>query len=111
MGDERELFRPWGAEFWANARQLDQPVLAVAWFRAGVSAADAAAWANLGYMPGEAAPLIADGITPEMAAATSEATTAVDGPDARAAVLRLAEDHPGLLVDPELADRLGLDET
>lgn len=38
------------------------------WCKAGVSVEDAIAWDGLGYMPGEAAPLIEAGMTPELAA-------------------------------------------
>ncbi|TDC00779.1 hypothetical protein E1091_04200 [Micromonospora fluostatini] len=33
------------------------------WMEAGVAPEDATAWADLGYLPQEAAPLIADGVT------------------------------------------------
>ncbi len=59
-------FRIWSTAFLANARQLDQPAIGVEWYQMGVTALDAAAWANLGFLPGEAQPLIADGITPAL---------------------------------------------
>lgn len=57
------------------ATQLNTFALAGEWYRidvghaAGVTAEDAAAWANAGYTPEEAAPLIISGMTPEMASA------------------------------------------
>lgn len=40
---------------------------AIGWYRAGVSLEDAVAWADRGFLPGEAASLIAQGVGPEMA--------------------------------------------
>ncbi len=47
--------------------------LAREWMEAGVPADEAAAWTSLGYLPGEAAPLIAQGITSQMAGAVESA--------------------------------------
>lgn len=94
-----------------NAGQFSTYRDAREWMEAGVPAGDAAAWASLGYLPGEAAPLIAQDVTPQMVRAMDEAAVAVDGgreAHLRAEVMRLAEQ--GLIIDPELADRLGLDE-
>jgi hypothetical protein len=63
----------------ALATQLGDLPTALAWYRIdvghadGVSAEDAAAWANAGYLPGDAAPYIIAGITPQMAAEADEA--------------------------------------
>jgi hypothetical protein len=99
--------------YMAAATQLATYRIARQWMEAGIPAQDAAAWANLGYLPAEAAKLIAQGIGPQMADAVDEAAEAADGgPDGhlRAGVLRLAEQMPGLIIDPDLADRLGLDQ-
>ncbi|GAA0719616.1 hypothetical protein Drose_05920 [Dactylosporangium roseum] len=96
-----------------TSSRLDDLGLIVEWMAASRPVEDAVAWANLGYLPSEAAPLIAQDVTPEMAGVISDAAVAVDGgPEGhlRAQVLRLAEDIPGLLIDPDFADRLGLDE-
>jgi hypothetical protein len=63
MGTLRE-FGIYADEYMALAEQLATYRLAREWMTAGVSARDAAAWASLGYLPSEAAPLIAQGITP-----------------------------------------------
>lgn len=72
------------------------------WHKAGVPAEDAAAWANMGYLPDEARPCIEAGITPEMAAAGDDALVAEHG-GAGAAVARLQLEDPGatVLVDPD----------
>lgn len=58
-------------EYRQHAKQLNSFKTGGQWWKlrpAGnpVPAVDAAEWANLGYLPEEAAPLIADGITPAM---------------------------------------------
>lgn len=53
-------------EFAAQARQLNSYRIGGQWWKLRVPAEVAAEWANLGYLPEEAAPLIADGITPAM---------------------------------------------
>lgn len=108
-------------EFRDTAHQLRDYTTAGNWMRlaealetAGVTltAADAAAWADRGYLPEEAGQYILDGANPDMAGAASDAAVAADGgPEAhlRAQLLRLAGDNPGLVIDPDVADRLGLD--
>ncbi|MEU7591183.1 hypothetical protein AB0A95_33425 [Micromonospora sp. NPDC049230] len=71
-------------EFRALSRQLNTSVIGGRWWKLRVDAAAAAAWANLGYLPEEAAPLIADGITPET---VLDAETSAGRPTA-AAVIR-----------------------
>lgn len=51
-------------EFAEQARQLNSYKIGGGWWKLRIPAATAAEWANLGYLPEEAAPLIADGITP-----------------------------------------------
>jgi len=71
------------------------------WMEAGVPAEDAAAWASLGYLPTEAAPLITAGVTPQMAADLGEIDDTVAGSrEERAAQVidRLVAD--GILIDP-----------
>ncbi|WP_229398096.1 hypothetical protein [Micromonospora okii] len=72
------------------------------WMESGVPAPEAAAWANLGFLPEEAAPLIADGITADTVEETERhAAQAVGGPEALAA-LRVAElTGTGALVGPD----------
>lgn len=53
-------------EFRAASRQLNTSVIGGRWWKLRVDAQTAGDWANLGYLPEEAAPLIADGITPAM---------------------------------------------
>ncbi len=65
----------------ANATQLNGYRIVGDWYRAGVPAADAVAWANQGFMPAEARPLIAVGITPQAYASRSQlADLAAGGP-------------------------------
>jgi hypothetical protein len=54
----------WGKEFKRDATQLAGEEFARQWRERGVSARDAARWANLGYTPGEAR---ASGLTIEQA--------------------------------------------
>jgi len=74
--DKLTEVRAYAETFRSKAAQLNSDALAVQWYRMGVSAEDAAAWANSGHMPGEAAQFIADGITPQTAA---EADAALGG--------------------------------
>jgi hypothetical protein len=96
--------------FRASASQLNSYSIAGDWMRLAVqldaagstlTAADAALWADAGYLPGEAAPLIADGVTPQQAAELDElATNIAGGPEAQA-MQRIDElVRDGVLVDP-----------
>jgi len=78
---ERNLVAEFVTAYRAAARQLYGPEHILGWLTLDldVPAQDAAAWANLGYMPAEAAPLIAQGITPAMALAAQEAAAAGAG--------------------------------
>lgn len=94
-------FSEYAAEYMRTATQLATYRIARQWWEASVPVADAAAWASLGYQPAEAAPLIADGITPEMAAATDDISATVAGSREEAAMQvidRLVAD--GTLIDP-----------
>lgn len=53
-------------EFRSAATQLNTSRIGGQWWKLRVAASDAAEWANLGYLPEDAAPLIRDGITAEM---------------------------------------------
>jgi len=55
--------REWSRPFAASAHYLYQAPLGVFWFLMGVDPWEAAKWANQGYVPGEAAPLLAAGYT------------------------------------------------
>lgn len=57
----------------ANARQLAALPIAGQWRRLGVDPHTAADWANAGFLPCEAAPLIADGITAPLVRAVEDA--------------------------------------
>lgn len=62
------------AEFRAIATQLSDYKIARHYMEAGIPAAEAAKWANLGFTPEEALPLIDSGLTPELAAAADPKT-------------------------------------
>lgn len=84
--EQRAEFYAWAEVFLAEAHQLDQPALGAQWYQMGVAAADAAAWANLGFYPDEAQPHIAAGITPAMYRETEDhAEEQAGGEDALAA--------------------------
>jgi hypothetical protein len=63
--------------FWraykTEARQLAFVAIAREWHAAGITPHAAADWANRGFLPHEALPLIADGITPELVGAVEVA--------------------------------------
>jgi hypothetical protein len=63
----------YGIAFEAGATQLRGFRNRIAWYRAGVPVETAIEWTNAGYLYEEAAPLIADGITPQMATEASAA--------------------------------------
>ncbi len=56
-----------------------------------LTAATAAAWANLGYMPREALPLIADGVSPETAGEMEDLATQIAGGVEQRRTDRIAE--------------------
>jgi len=60
-------FSTYLGEFQQLATQLNGDALAVEWYLTETPAGEAAAWANLGYTPQGAKPLIDSGITPAMA--------------------------------------------
>lgn len=68
----------------ATARQLAALPIIGRWRAAGVDPQTAAGWANKGYLPDEAAPLIADGVTPDLVEAVEDAIC--DTPDELAAL-------------------------
>lgn len=83
-------------EFRVAARQLNSYVIAGQWVRLrdempGLTAQEAAAWANLGYLPEEAAGQIRSGIPAAMARELEDhAERQAGGPEALAA-MRIAE--------------------
>jgi hypothetical protein len=108
MGGLRE-FGAYAEEYMAAATHLATYRRAREWMEAGVSAETAAAWANLGYLPAEAAPLIAAGVTPQMAGEMDRLADDIAGsPEERAAQLidRLVAE--GVLVDPKRVRRAQL---
>lgn len=82
--------------FRATARQLNTHPIAGRWMRLReeiptLTADEAAAWANLGYLPEEAEPQIRDGITAAAAREMEDhAAEQAGGPEALAA-MRIAE--------------------
>lgn len=94
-------FGAYSSEYVTTATQHATYRAAREWMSTGVDAATAAAWASLGYLPGEAAPLIAAGVTPEMAAEMEQLDIDIAGsPEERAAQMidRLVAE--GVLIDP-----------
>lgn len=100
-------------DFWGRARQLRTPDIALRWFLLNahlptpITAATAAMWANLGYLPEEARPLIEAGDKPWRAARRDGADL---GPADAALTLveRTVAAGGEMVIDPDLADRLGL---
>ena len=64
------------AAFRAKATKLNGTQFAYQWWKSGINPEKAAEWANAGYQPDKALPLIAYGMTPELA---GEASAAVLG--------------------------------
>ncbi|MBF9135246.1 hypothetical protein I0C86_41080 [Plantactinospora sp. S1510] len=98
------------AEFGAYAermfgadRALEETAVALGWFGSGQPVEVAAAWHRRGYTPERAAALIVEGVDLELIAV-------VDDAGRRAAVRELTERWTGLIVDPDLADQIGLDD-
>jgi hypothetical protein len=93
-----------------TARQLTDFSIALDWYKTGVPVDDAIAWADLGYMPGEAAAHIAAGRTPtEVAVAEAAEVAAAGGPEAHLRdTLRALGDV--MLIDPDVAEQFGLDQ-
>lgn len=96
--------------FRAAATQLNGYRIAGDWARLAealqadnitLTAADAAHWASLGYLPGDAAPLILDGVTPDTAGEMDELATDLAGGSEQRAMQRVDElVADGVLVDP-----------
>ncbi|SNT66284.1 hypothetical protein SAMN05421812_13631 [Asanoa hainanensis] len=87
----------------ASARQLAAIGTGAEWWRIGTPLANAIAWADLGYLPDGAAPLIAAGIAPDLAREMDAlANQLAGGSTGHAAhvIDRLVTD--GVLVDPRL---------
>ena len=61
------------ATYRATARQLATLPIIGQWRQAGVPADEAAQWANRGYLPAEAEPMIADGVSPDLVQAVETA--------------------------------------
>lgn len=97
-----EALAAYHAEYVAAGVSKGMEGWAATWFKMGVPAAAAAEWARSGYLPAEAQPLIAQGITPELAAVGDEALVDEHGVIG-AGVLKLQLEHPGatVLVDPD----------
>lgn len=71
------------------------------WYDSGVPADEAARWLALGYLPHEAAPLIADGVTPDTAAELEQLADDIAGSPEQRAMQRIDElVRGGVLVDP-----------
>lgn len=63
--DKLTELRHYTAGYYRLATQHCTSRIAREWMEAGVPVEQAAAWANLGYLPAEATPLMASGMTPE----------------------------------------------
>lgn len=97
-------------EFRASAARLNGFAEAGAWMRLAegleadgviLTATQAARWADAGFLAGEAASLILDGVTPETAAELDQvATEAAGGPERRAMDRIDSLVRNGVLVDP-----------
>lgn len=104
MSDKLRRLREYTTVYMDNARQLATHPLAREWMEAGVPAEEAAQWANLGYLPGEAAGHIAAGRTPAEVPVTEAAEDAADGGETRQAL-----DEYALTEAAEIAAAGGLD--
>ncbi|MFG1872098.1 hypothetical protein [Micromonospora arborensis] len=88
-------------EFASKATQLNDYRTGGRWWKLRVSADVAAAWANLGYLPERAAPLIAKGVTPETAGELNQvAQDIAGGPEQRAMQVVDGLVADGVVVDP-----------
>lgn len=106
--DKLRQLSAYAAEYMANARQMATYRLAREWMAAGVDAEAAAVWASAGYLPAEAAPLIAAGVTAQMAAEMDALADDVAGsPEERAAQVIDRLVAAGILVDPRKVRRIG----
>ncbi|WP_431728553.1 hypothetical protein [Verrucosispora sp. TAA-831] len=95
-----ELRRYWTV-YSATATQHCTSRTAREWMEQDVPAEQAAAWANLGYLPDEAAPLIASGVTPATAAELeAHAEQAAGGRDALVAERIRQMADLGEIMDP-----------
>lgn len=98
--------------FRAAASQLNGYRIAGEWMRLAealqadgitLTAADAARWADAGYLPGEAVALILDGVSAEQATELDDLGTDVAGGSEVRAAQRIDElVRAGVLVDPRL---------
>lgn len=74
--DKLTSLRHYSAKYYQHATQLQTSRAARAWMEAGVPADEAGRWASVGFLPEEALPLIASGMTPEQATAADPTTDA-----------------------------------
>lgn len=101
MDEKARLFTEWWNTYRAQTTRFCRLDIAADWVRLRVPAATAAAWARQGYLPGEAVPLIAAGVTPQMVADLEKiATDVAGGPEERAAQVIDRLVAAGILVDP-----------
>jgi hypothetical protein len=99
--DRLTALRIYTREYYAIATQHQTSRIAREWMEMNVPAADAAAWASLGYLPSEARPLIEQGVTPETAREMDQlADDIAGGPEARAMQVIDGLIAEGTLVDP-----------
>lgn len=105
--DKLTRLRHYTADYYARAAQHRTSRAAREWMEAGVPADEAACWANAGYLSAEAAPLIADGVTPETATEMNQlADDLAGGPEARAMQVVDGMVDDGTLVDPALVQQV-----
>lgn len=99
----------WVAEFRESTQQLNGYRIGGDWWRLSrrypqVTPRVAAAWADLGYLPGEAEPLITQGITPECAREMGAIATDVAGSREEQAMQEIDRlKATGQFVDPRRA--------
>ena len=99
--DKLTALRHYAAEYYQHATQHQTSRAAREWMESGVPADVAGRWASAGYLPAEAAPLIAQGVTPETALEMDEITDDIaGGPEQRAAQVVDGLVADGVLVDP-----------
>ncbi len=100
--DKLRALTEYSQAYRARTTQLATSRIARQWMQAGIDAVQAAAWARAGYMPDEALPRIAAGLTPGQASDQDAARIAEHGLIGYAAMM-LQLETPGatLIVDPD----------
>lgn len=101
--DKLVALREYIEAYRSRTTQLDGYRVAREWMEAGVDAVAAASWARAGYLPAEAAPRIAAGLTARQASDQDAALIAEHGIIGAVAMqLQLEEPGATLIVDPDV---------